>query len=438
MFASLCAAIMAAVVLALALHGSSLQVSNPALRGAMEAVAGVAALVVTWLAVLRAARTQRAADVALASGLGLIVLNSTLLVTLTGLDLGTGQALAWLAVPGRLVGAALLLAAGLGSLEHRPHAASPLTLGTAIGLAALGLAVLGAGLGVLRDSTTVTALPQVASIALLVAAAVALAARARRVGEVELWWYSGAIVALAATRALFWLLPPKGPEWVSPGDLARLLVAAALLMVLRFEFQEHRRRARAKTLELERQRLAREFHDGLAQELAFIVNQSRRALAGKSDAEGLEMLAAAGQTALVEARQAIFKLNRPSSTMLSTAIVEHTMRIADRAGLTLDVEVDGEVPLDREAEHEVLRIVGEAVSNAGKHANASRVSVSISSQEGRVIVRIADDGDGFDVAARRRRRGFGLVSMSERTRSLGGRLHLESTPGEGTVIEVAI
>ena len=94
--------------------------------------------------------------------------------------------------------------------------------------------------------------------------------------------------------------------------------------------------------------------------------------------------------------------------------------------------------MDREAEHEIVRIVGEAVANACKHANASRVSVAISSEEGRVIIRIVDDGEGFDVGAPRSRRGFGLASMTERTRSLGGRLHLESTPGAGTVIEVAI
>jgi signal transduction histidine kinase len=430
-------------VLALAatvlLTQASLQVNDPLVRGAMEAIAGATALGATWLALLRSARTRLRSDLALACGLGLVAVNSSVLVLLTGLWApSSGAAVAWLSVPARIAAGCLLLAGGLAVRERRRIDLAPAELVTVIVIGAVGLATAGAAYGALRGSATTGALPQIAAIVLFMAAATVVGARARRCGDRALWWYAGAIGALALTRLLFWQLPPKGPDWVSPGDGARMLVAVLLAAAVQSELSERRRAANARTLESERRRLAREFHDGLAQELAFIVSQSRRALAGQPDAESLEMVAAAGQTALLEARQAIFKLNRRRTTMLSTAIVEHTMRIANRAGLTLAVEVDGEVPVDREAEHEILRIVGEAVSNAAKHANASHVSVAISSERGRVIVRIADDGEGFDPASQRARRGFGLTSMSERTRSLGGRLHLESTPGAGTVIEVAI
>jgi signal transduction histidine kinase len=434
------AAALAAVATVLLARGSELQASDPAVRGALEAIVGLCAWTAVATAVMRGARPRRATDLALAGGIGVIAANSTLLVTLTALGAaGSAPAVAWLPVPARLVGAALLLAAGLGVGRRRRVQISALELAGAIALAALALAALGAGFGALRGSATTTTGPQIATIALYLAAAGALAMRARRAPDpTALWWYAGAAGALAVTRALFWLVPARGPDWVSPGDAARMAVAALLLLAVHSELGERRRGLQASSVEDERRRLAREFHDGLAQELAFIVNQSRRAVAGKADAESHELLAAAGQTALLDARQAIFKLNRRPTTMLSTAIVEHTMRIADRAGLALDVEVDGEVPVDREAEHEIVRIVGEAVSNAAKHANASRVCVAISSERSRVIVRISDNGEGFDTGAERSRLGFGLVSMSERTRSLGGRLHLESTPGAGTVIEVAI
>jgi signal transduction histidine kinase len=78
------------------------------------------------------------------------------------------------------------------------------------------------------------------------------------------------------------------------------------------------------------------------------------------------------------------------------------------------------------------------VSNAARHAHASTVSIRIACENDRLAVRITDDGDGFDQGALNPRRGFGLQSMAQRAESLGGRLHLESEPGSGTMIEVAI
>ena len=112
--------------------------------------------------------------------------------------------------------------------------------------------------------------------------------------------------------------------------------------------------------------------------------------------------------------------------------------IADRAGLALDVEVQGDVAVGSETQHAILRIVNEAVSNAARHAGARTVSIRISCENEHVVVRITDDGNGFDLGALNPRRGFGLRSMSQRAELLGGRLHLESEPGSGTMIEVAI
>lgn len=141
---------------------------------------------------------------------------------------------------------------------------------------------------------------------------------------------------------------------------------------------------------------------------------------------------------MTDARRAIFTLTRPSPSALSTAVVERAFLKAERAGLALDVEVLDEVRVAPEVEHAILRIIDEAVSNAARHAAATSISIRISSEEERVVVRIIDDGRGFDARARRPRRRLGLAGMTDRAESLGGELRLESQPGQGTMIEVAI
>ena len=218
-----------------------------------------------------------------------------------------------------------------------------------------------------------------------------------------------------------------------------LLAAVALLLLgSRSELAEAGRAKVEDALDRERHRLAREIHDGLAQELAFIVSQSRRLAQRAPNAAALDLLARAGETAMTDARRAIFTLTRPSPSALSTAVVERAFLKAERAGLALDVEVLDQVRVAPEVEHAILRIIDEAVSNAARHAAATSISIRISSEEERVVVRIIDDGRGFDARARRPRRRLGLAGMTDRAESLGGELRLESQPGQGTMIEVAI
>ena len=85
----------------------------------------------------------------------------------------------------------------------------------------------------------------------------------------------------------------------------------------------------------------------------------------------------------------------------------------------------------------LAKIVREAVANAIRHGHARTVNVALHDGRG-VTLRITDDGDGFNLEAPRSASSFGLVSMRERTESLGGEFRLQSTPGEGTAIEVLI
>lgn len=190
----------------------------------------------------------------------------------------------------------------------------------------------------------------------------------------------------------------------------------------------------------ERRRIARELHDGVAQDLAFIVSQSLQLTRSFPDEPALQRIAAAAERALVDSRMAIYALARPRPHALGAAVREHAQEIAERAGLLLRLEIDDEIETTPEIEHAVRRIITEAASNAVRHADAAMLLISISSATDGLHVRIADDGRGFDPAriANSKSYGFGLVSMSERARSLGGELTLSSGLGVGTVVELRV
>jgi signal transduction histidine kinase len=87
----------------------------------------------------------------------------------------------------------------------------------------------------------------------------------------------------------------------------------------------------------------------------------------------------------------------------------------------------------------LYRVTQESLSNVGKHAGASRVTVSLAAENGSVRLRINDDGDGFDPAAAARllsKGHFGLAGMRERVEMVGGQLSIESGPGRGTTVAV--
>jgi signal transduction histidine kinase len=125
-------------------------------------------------------------------------------------------------------------------------------------------------------------------------------------------------------------------------------------------------------------------------------------------------------------------------------VLQAQLTLAGRAhGVDVALELDDPPDLEPAAEHEVLRIAQEAVTNALRHAGASCVRVRLGAAEegGRpeAVLRVADDGRGFDPEARAiRSRRLGLTSMHERAASLGGRLTITSTAGEGTTVELRV
>jgi signal transduction histidine kinase len=122
---------------------------------------------------------------------------------------------------------------------------------------------------------------------------------------------------------------------------------------------------------------------------------------------------------------------------LVPALEELCRAYANRLGVTVDARLDP-VELPASVEHTVLRLAQEALANAVRHADASRVALRLGQLDGQVEVTVSDDGCGFDPAAVGTRRGMGLASMRERVEELGGVFDLRAATGEGTTVRALI
>ena len=185
----------------------------------------------------------------------------------------------------------------------------------------------------------------------------------------------------------------------------------------------------------ERRRIARELHDGLAHELAFIASKTRGWSSNRPVTLDVRELSGAADRALDEARRAITVLSVPEPQSLECAIAQTAEDLASRLGLSVSLELAEDVDLPGEVTENLLRIVREAVTNAATHGRAQHVKVRLEHAD-HVRLVIEDDGCGFDPAGGSLP-GFGLLSMEERASSVGAVLNLDSAPAQGTRVEVA-
>jgi GAF domain-containing protein len=199
------------------------------------------------------------------------------------------------------------------------------------------------------------------------------------------------------------------------------------------------------TLE-ERQRLARELHDSVTQALYGVTLYAEAAArllsSGEMDmaADHLRELRDTAQEALREMRLLIFELRPPvlQQEGLVAALQARLEAVEERAGLEMEFKLEGDGRLPLEIEEGLYRIAREALNNALKHAQARRITVSLRQVQRTVTLEIADDGIGFDPSTAREYGGLGLEGMEERAAQLGGKLTVQSRPGEGTTIRVEV
>ncbi|HEY9640226.1 MAG TPA: CHASE2 domain-containing protein [Coleofasciculaceae cyanobacterium] len=196
----------------------------------------------------------------------------------------------------------------------------------------------------------------------------------------------------------------------------------------------------------ERNRMAREIHDTLAQALTGILVHLETVLEeipvepeiAQSHVEIVQDLA---RTGLTEARRSVAAL-RPQlleNRDLSAALNRLTTQMAVSTQQRLIYQTLGTAyPLLPEVENNLLRIAQEALTNAIKYANASEIRIELRYDSNQCLLRIKDNGQGFDIGSAPRGSGFGLLGISERVKYINGELAIQSQPGQGTEVVVII
>jgi signal transduction histidine kinase len=305
--------------------------------------------------------------------------------------------------------AALMVAAGPVALALAQKPTPPLDLDVAWPVLSQPLAVLALKL---------------AGAAGLAFAAVGLTGRGVRSGDVFSRRLGLAVLFFSFAKLHYALLPPTAAG-VQLGDVLRLVFCLVLLWAAVVEVAKT---VATRAAEGERRRIARDLHDGVAQELAFIRRRAVR-LAGQPAAE----IVVAADRALLDSRWAIEHLRRAVDEPLDRVLARHAVAIAARTGVSVTFSTSGSAVAGPEVSEALARILGEAVTNA-RHGNATRVHIELACDPLRL--RVIDDGTGFDPTAGAP--GFGLGGMQERAALVGAELSVRSGPGAGTEVAVEL
>lgn len=421
------------------------------LRVALEAAAAVIALVVSYLSLGRFLRGRELHQLLLAWALALLAFANLGLALVLAVWRDPHARLATTSLS--VVGAGLLAAAAFASgRKLRPTgrlvapAAAASILGAALvyGLLHVSITWFPPELGNVLERDT--SRPQLGSnrgllaiqVPLIVSFALAAIGFSRRVRIARDPFI--AALAVGATLAAFGrlhylLMPAIRTDMVYTGDLLRFAFYAVLLAGGAREIGEYWRGLAATAVLEERRRIARDLHDGMAQELAFIVRRARR-LGAAGHSEDARVIAGAAERALGESRRAIAALTRPLDAPLADVLTEALEEVVARHPVELKLELEREIAPDGDTREALVRIACEAVSNAARHADAAVVRVALR-QNGGIRFSVADDGVGFDQSESAPGR-FGLISMRERTVALGGSFSIRSAPGSGTEILVQL
>jgi signal transduction histidine kinase len=269
------------------------------------------------------------------------------------------------------------------------------------------------------------------------------------------WWPEGhpdmrsflgvPIVAPTGVIGAFYLTEKIGAADFGDEDeeLIRLLAAHAAIAIANARLHEQ---TRELSIVAERNRLALDLHDSVAQKLfgLLLTAEAARTLLERDPEAARDQVAKLrdlAQESLEELRSLVFEL-RPADLDrdgLCGALRKHVELVRRLGPQEVELVTPQGIPPDTERDRELLRIAQEALQNALKHAQAQRVAVRLRTDDGLLTLEIEDDGVGFDPdAASSRSRSLGLTSMEERARRLGGRLVIRSSPGAGTTVRLEV
>ncbi|MGZ4358782.1 MAG: sensor histidine kinase [Gaiellaceae bacterium] len=409
-----------------------------ALRVVLDTTIAIAAAIVAVLTGTRLSVDRRRSDLLLTIGFAVSAL------TIMGFELAPVVAEhsvsgpeAWASLFGRLLSTALFAAAAFreGKVKKPTRALLASSTAALLGMLAIWSMTQGASLPTSSDAGT-PALPVlfgcVAVLNLLTMVGFGL--RFRRRGEdLDSW------LTLAATLWLFaslhFVFKPILPgDRVALGDFLRLTADAFLLVGV---WRAIRAAEFGRVVAEERARVAREIHDGLAQYLFALSAHVNMLQAGAQIETVLPRLREAVTLAQQEARFAILALSSAAgSSPFDSAMQRYVEFLMADGALEVDLEIDPTMRLAPDEQIEVFRIVQEGLANVRKHAHAHWAEIRIQQEDGRRLVSVRDDGEGFDengVA-----RGEGLKNMRQRASGIGAGFTLTSRRGVGTTLEIAL
>jgi signal transduction histidine kinase len=422
----------------------------PTLSATLATAMTCGALAAAWLMHSRFADSRRVRDLlamAAVGTLGLVNLSDAVLPALvTG---RSGASLLAVQLSGQLILGGLFAVAAFTSgsrLVTRPRPLVAMTIAASVA-AAVVAALAGLLLGPLLLGRSGAALPSlqghlvasglcVVAIALLGSSALRLVSRDDQgVPDAAAGVLATAAVLLAAA-GLYEVV--GGPTAIGTVDPMQLPSVFAFVLVL-LAATRHEPRARARVAEAaalaERRRVARDLHDGLAQDLAFIAAHGPALSQELGDDHPLVI---AARRALAVSRSTIAGLCDPSDVTVAQALEAVAQELREQFDVAIAVNVTAEVDVEPLAREHVARISREAIANAVRHGGARNVSVSLTCLERAIVLRVVDDGCGLDDAATgcATPEGFGLGSMRERAAALGGYLSVHQPRYGGTELEV--
>lgn len=250
----------------------------------------------------------------------------------------------------------------------------------------------------------------------------------------------------------------ESPPWWTARRLFAVLVAlagaillaglwiAALRRQVRRQTTALRRRIVSEAALEERQRIAREFHDSLEQDLTGLALRLDAAATRPLDDKGRQIIdVSRGLLSRIQAETRNFVSDlrdaAESDGNLLSALQAVAMRLDATGGVEVRVECASAPPsLPVATIHHLRMIARESVTNALKHATAGRVLIDLSVENDQLRLRVSDDGRGFDIQTETRGKNghFGCVGIRERARKLGAKVTWRSAPGHGTIVEVRL
>jgi signal transduction histidine kinase len=444
---------LAAVALTLVVSVTSLvsfAYRSPSLHVAVETSAALISLLAAQLMYGRFRRSLDGRELLLTAALALFAGSNLMFSAIPAmLNFEPGPFATWAPAAGGALATALLAVSAFGA--HRSVRRPAAAVRRVAWLCALALVVVGIGTALAGDllpraiepglSPEASSRPRIVGdpavlglqlvvMGLFAAAAVGFGRSAERTHDPLILWFAIGATLGAWARLNYFLFPSLYSDFFYTGDVLRLGFFVALLIGGAHEIRVAQRELEQAAALNERRRLARDIHDGIAQDLAFIVQQGDELVGRRGAPEPLGEMVTAARRALDDSRGVIAALARPVTRVAEAA--------AGRWGATVHADVSDDLQVPQQTREALLRIVGEAVTNAVRHGRARTIRLQLRGGP-KLQLSIGDDGIGFDPESLAHSNGhYGITGMRERAQALGGELDVGSRPGSGTQVVVML